>query len=65
MFIELLDARITAQQAEIARIQTQAASDLEAAEKQLALLQRARKEVTPEIDALAATLRKAGIWPTS
>jgi len=63
MFIELLDKRIIEQTAEIERIKSLAASDLKGAEAHLALLQRARKEVTPEIDALAATLRRAGIWP--
>lgn len=65
MFIELLDKRIAEQQAEIERITVTSAADIKDAEARLALLQRARKEVTPEIDALAALLRKAGIWPAS
>lgn len=65
MFIELLDKRIEAQQAEIERIKTTSAADLKDAEDRLALLQFARKKVTPEIDDLAGMLRKAGIWPAS
>ena len=58
-----LDALITAQEAEIARIQTQSAADLQAAKDRLQLLKRARGKVTDDLDDLADTLRANGIWP--
>jgi len=59
-----LDKLIAAQEAEIARLKTQARADEDAAKERLALLKRARTKVGPDLDELAEELRRAGVWPT-
>lgn len=60
---ESLDTQIRDAEAELARLDRAYAENKAATEKRLALLQTARRAVTPELDRLATSLQAAGIWP--
>lgn len=58
---EQIAAAITAQEAEIERIRTQAQRNLQDAQQRLALLQQAQGLLTPAIEKLLAKLAAIGV----